>query len=289
MILDGRVFVNDRLVTELGRKVDPSSDRITVDGQLVSARPAAELKWVAVYKPKGYMCTCDDEKGRKTVLELVPGADRARLLPVGRLDRNTAGLLLMTNDNAWVNELTHPSKGFQKHYRVVVEGRPDDRTLTRLSDGSIHLADEDRPFAPCVVEWLADDDRRGGMVTTTLRLTLSEGRNRQIRRMMDAVHHPVYALTRTAIGPITLKGLAPGEWRELTAGEVNQLKRQRKQSGGGASSPRGGGEGRRRNFTPGRPRRQAMYDDGDDDHDDDHERRRSRKNSGRFGGWQQQQ
>ena len=123
----------------------------------------------------------------------------------------------------------------------------------------------------------------------TLRIKLAEGRNRQIRRMMDAVHHPVYALTRTAIGPITLKGLAPGEWRELTAGEVNQLKRQRKQSGGGASSPRGGGEGRRRNFTPGRPRRQAMYDDGDDDHDDDHERRRSRKNSGRFGGWQQQQ
>ena len=155
MILDGRVFVNDRLVTELGRKVDPASDRITVDGQLVSARPAAELKWVAIYKPKGVVCTTSDENGRKTVMELVPGADRARLLPVGRLDRNSAGLLLMTNDNAWLNELTHPSRGFLKHYRVVVEGRPDERVLQRLAEGSIHLPEEARPFAPCTVEWLA--------------------------------------------------------------------------------------------------------------------------------------
>jgi 23S rRNA pseudouridine2605 synthase len=228
MILDGRVFVNDRIVTTLGRKVDPAYDRITVDGYAIAMRPTAELKWVALYKPKGYVCTMDDEKGRKTVMELVPGAERARLLPVGRLDRNTAGLLLMTNDNKWLNELTHPSKGFQKYYRVVVEGRPDERTLERLSDGSIHLDGDERPFAPCDVTWVSDDAKRGGMVTTTLRITLGEGRNRQIRRMMDAVHHPVYALTRTAIGPINLRGLAPGEWRELSAAEVALLKRPNK-------------------------------------------------------------
>jgi len=235
MILDGRVTVNDREVNELGAKVNPSSDRISVDGNLVSVRPQQELKWVALYKPKGAMSTTDDEKGRATVQDLVPGASRARLLPVGRLDRNTAGVLLLTNDNAWLHKLTHPSMGFEKHYRVVVEGRPDPSTLSKLAKG-VHLEDEERAFAPCDVEWVAEDLKRS---LTTLKVTLREGRNRQVRRMMEHVGHDVYALTRTAVGPINLKGLMPGQWRELTDVEVNTLKKWKPKEAAAAAAAEG--------------------------------------------------
>uniref|UniRef100_A0A7S2WX07 RNA-binding S4 domain-containing protein n=1 Tax=Rhizochromulina marina TaxID=1034831 RepID=A0A7S2WX07_9STRA len=220
-IEDGRVTVNERLVTELGTKVDPQKDRVTVDGELVSQRPVEEIRWVAMYKPKGVVCTMEDEKDRKTVMDALPGASRARLLPVGRLDRNSAGLLLLTNDNSWLHKLTHPSHGCTKMYRIVVEGFLSNDVLRRIAQG-LQLPDEERKLSPCAVEFVDQDLRQR---TTSLRIVLQEGRNRQIRRMMDFVGFPVKSLTRTSVGSVGLRDLSPGDWRELSKKEVDALKR----------------------------------------------------------------
>mmetsp|Transcript_9282 Transcript_9282/g.12170 ORF Transcript_9282/g.12170 Transcript_9282/m.12170 type:complete len:368 (-) Transcript_9282:161-1264(-) len=221
IIIDGRVTVNGRLVSELGTIVHPVTDLITVDGKAVSMRLPQEMKWIALHKPKGVVTTTDDEKNRKTVLDLIPGAKRAKLLPVGRLDRNSAGIILLTNDNSFIHRLTHPSQRVSKFYRLVVQGRPHRKALQTLADGIVLPGDETH-LAPCSIEKVFVDKLKN---STTFRIMLHEGRNRQLRRMFDTIGHPVLRLLRTHFCGVSVSGLAANQWRELTTLEIQKLKK----------------------------------------------------------------
>jgi 23S rRNA pseudouridine2605 synthase len=202
------VTVNDE-VAVLGRRIDPAADRVAVDGVAVATAPG--LVYYLLNKPAGVVCTVDDPQGRPTVVDLVPGAPR--VFPVGRLDAATEGLLLLTNDGSLTHRLTHPSFGVEKEYLAHVEGQPAPAAVRRLREG-VDL--DDGPTAPAKVSVAADG---------VLRITIHEGRNRQVRRMAAAVGHPVVRLVRTRIGPLRGVGLPPGEWRELTQAEVRALER----------------------------------------------------------------
>lgn len=206
LIVAGRVRVNGE-VAELGRRVDAESDLITVDHAPVGTR--AGLVYYLLNKPRGVVTTADDPQGRRTVVQLVP--DEPRVFPVGRLDVDTEGLLLLTNDGELTHRLTHPSFGVEKEYLAEVDGSPSPGALRRLRDG-VEL--EDGVTAPAKAVLVSP-----GVV----RLTIHEGRNRQVRRMLDAVGHPVRRLVRTRIGPIADRRLRPGAWRELDADEVRAL------------------------------------------------------------------
>lgn len=206
LIAEGRVSVNG-VVAELGRRVHPEVDVIEVDGALVPIAPG--LVHYLLNKPRGVVTTAADTHGRTTVIDLVP--PEPRVFPVGRLDADTEGLLLLTNDGELTHRLTHPSFGVEKEYLVQVEGSPEPGDLRRLREG-IHL--DDGVTAPAKVASLA-----GGM----LRLTIHEGRNRQVRRMCEAIGLPVIRLVRSRIGPVTDRRLKPGEWRLLDASEVRAL------------------------------------------------------------------
>ena len=206
LIADGRVTVNDRVAT-LGDRADAATDVIAVDGTVVSAD--VDLVHYLLQKPAGVICTADDPDGRPTAIDLVP-AD-PRVWTVGRLDVDTEGLLLLTNDGPMTQRLTHPSHGIEKEYLVQVRHQPGPGTVRRLREG-IEL--DDGPTAPARVASSGD-----GLV----RITIHEGRNRQVRRMFDAVGHPVLRLVRTRIGPLADRSLAPGEWRPLTRAEVLAL------------------------------------------------------------------
>jgi 23S rRNA pseudouridine2605 synthase len=208
LIQRGRVLVNGEIAV-LGRRVDLDRDVIEVDGAQVGVRPG--LVHYLLHKPAGVITTADDPQGRPTVVDLVPA--EPRVFPVGRLDGDSEGLLLLTNDGDLTHRLTHPSFGVDKEYLVEVEGEPSRGDLARLR-GGVEL--EDGVTAPAKVAQL--DGR-------TLRITIHEGRNRQVRRMCDAVGHPVLRLVRTRIGPITDRSLKPGEWRALTQDEVRSLER----------------------------------------------------------------
>jgi 23S rRNA pseudouridine2605 synthase len=208
LIAEQRVTV-DGEVAVLGRRIDPATAKVEVDGTSVGV--ADGLAHYLVHKPQGVITTADDPQGRPTVLDLVP--DEPRVYPVGRLDRDTEGLLVLTNDGDLTHRLTHPSFGVDKEYLAAVRRRPSRDGLRRLREG-VEL--EDGPTAPARVSML--DDR-------TLRLVIHEGRNRQVRRMCDAVDAPVERLVRTRIGPLTDPSLAPGEWRPLTQAEVRALER----------------------------------------------------------------
>lgn len=208
LIAEERVLV-DGEVAVLGRRIDPESAKVTVDGVLVGV--AEHLVHYLLHKPTGVITTADDPQGRPTVLDLVPA--EPRVFPVGRLDQDTEGLLLLTNDGDLTHRLTHPSFGVDKEYLAVV-GRPPSRDgLRRLREG-IEL--EDGLTAPARVSML--DDR-------TLRLVIHEGRNRQVRRMCEAVDAPVQRLVRTRIGPLSDPSLVPGAWRPLSQLEVRTLER----------------------------------------------------------------
>ena len=213
MIAAGRVSVNGEVLTEMGVKVDPDRDRIEVDGQPVSAGVRVYL---AVNKPDGIVTTAEDELGRQTVLDLIP-KEFGRVYPVGRLDMESRGLVLLTNDGDIAHKLTHPSFEHEKEYRVRVAGQPGQRALDALRQG-IEL--DDGPTLPAEVEVL---ERKRD--SSYLRVTLREGRKRQLRRMFDAIEHPVRDLIRTRIGPIQLGTLPPGEWRRLSAKELYALRR----------------------------------------------------------------
>ncbi len=206
LIADGRVTVNGE-IAELGRRVDPEVDEVALDGVAVGVKPG--LVHYLLNKPAGVVTTADDPQGRPTVLGLVP--DEPRVFPVGRLDMDTEGLLLLTNDGALTHRLTHPSFGVEKEYIAHVEGSPTRAELRRLREG-IEL--EDGMTAPAEAALLAPG---------VIRLIIHEGRNRQVRRMCDAIGHPVLRLVRARIGPLADRRLKPGHWRELTAGELRAL------------------------------------------------------------------
>jgi len=212
LIATGRVAVNGVVVTTPAFNVDPERDRVTVDGKPVGPEPRVYL---VLNKPPGYVSTVSDPHGRPTVLDLVPRI--GRLYPVGRLDADSEGLLLLTNDGELTVLLTHPRYHVPKTYRVWVAGVPDRSALTRLARG-VEL--EDGPTAPARVRMVRAG--RGGAV---LEFTLYEGRKRQVRRMCAAVGHPVRRLVRVGLGPLSLGDLPPGRWRELTSGEVAALRR----------------------------------------------------------------
>lgn len=203
-----RVRVNGE-VAELGRRVDPEVDVIEVDGARIGLR--AGLVHYLLNKPAGVITTASDTHGRRTVIDLVPA--EPRVFPVGRLDADTEGLLLLTNDGDLAHQLTHPSFGVDKEYLAEVASPPTRGALTRLRQG-VEL--DDGPTAPAKVAQL--DDR-------LLRITIHEGRNRQVRRMCEAVGHPVVRLVRTRIGPLADRALPPGEWRTLSVDELRSLER----------------------------------------------------------------
>lgn len=226
MIEEGLVEVNSIIVAKLPAWVDPEEDHIVVNGKPL---PKADRKlYIMLNKPVNTLSTAKDEPGsdRRTVTQLVDHPASARLFPVGRLDYDTVGLILLTNDGELANRLTHPRYGVPKTYKVTVKGELDEEAIKELERG-IYLAqrkagntDGVARTAHVEIELIARDRDR-----TVVSLTLREGRNRQVRRMLAAVGYPVRKLERTGMGPVKLKGLPRGGWRELTREEIRALRR----------------------------------------------------------------
>jgi 23S rRNA pseudouridine2605 synthase len=216
MIVAGRVRVNGQVVTELGTRV-AEGDRVEVDGRPVSLDLT---RWVLLHKPPGYVSTRDDPQGRPTVYDLLP-PELTGLFHVGRLDQESEGLLLLTNDGDVANQLLHPSREVDRVYVVDVVGAPTRQTLARLTAG-VEL--EDGPARMHRVSVVARQGQ-GDRAHARLRVVLREGRKREVRRIFDALGHPVRRLVRERFGPIDLGGLPAGRWRELTEKEVAALRR----------------------------------------------------------------
>jgi 23S rRNA pseudouridine2605 synthase len=226
LILAGRVQVDGQPITTLGTKVDPDRATIQVDGRPITPRPP--LLYLALHKPAGYDSTRSDPHAAHTVMELVLPSLEGRygrghpsvegLHPVGRLDRESEGLLLLTNDGSFTHALTHPRYEVTKTYLAEVAGQPAPETLEQLRQGVLI---EGRRTAPAEVRLVPRPDRTDG---GRIELVLREGRKRQVRRMLSAVGHPVRRLTRTAVGPVTLGSLKLGQYRMLTTAEVDALR-----------------------------------------------------------------
>lgn len=213
MILEGRVKVNGNIVKELGRKVT-ASDRVEVDGIQIEGE---EPVYFLFYKPRGVISSVQDDKGRKVVTDFFETIEQ-RIYPVGRLDYDTSGLLLLTNDGEFANLLMHPSNEIDKVYVAKIKGIPSREKLTNLSRGIVL---EDGKTAPARTKLLTVDKKKD---TAIVEITIHEGRNRQVRRMFEAIGHPVLKLKRERYGFLTLDGLRTGEIRELTHHEVKQLR-----------------------------------------------------------------
>ena len=201
--------------TKLGDKANPHRDVITVDGERVYYNPKKQMMYIMLNKPRGYVTTLDDELGRKCVTQLVENVGE-RVYPIGRLDKNSEGLLLFTNDGNFANGVMHPSKHITKTYRVTVRPSITDEQLVALSEG---VEIDGRKTFPAVVNVISEQPGR-----VVLQMTISEGRNRQIRKMCEAVGLEVARLKRNAEGPLKLGMLKPGEWRELTAEELRAMR-----------------------------------------------------------------
>ncbi len=202
MVRQGLVTVNGK-VASIGQPVDPAHDTVLVNG--VPIKGEARHVYYLLHKPHGVVSTTSDPEGRKTVLDFVPKG--VRLYPVGRLDYDSEGLILLTNDGALAEKLTHPKYEIKKTYHVLVKGNPTEISLKILREG-VHL--EDGVTAPALVENIVPE---GG--NTWFDMTIHEGRNRQVRRMCDALHYPVLRLIRTHLGPWELGTLLPGTWKEV--------------------------------------------------------------------------
>lgn len=220
LILEGRVTVNGAPVTELGSKADPDVDDIRVDGRRVKAAQAR--RYILMYKPRGYITSRSDPQQRPTVIDLLAkGGVRGYVYPVGRLDYDSEGLLLLTSDGELAERLMHPSHEVEREYQARVLGVPDRHSLERLSKG---IVIDGRRTSPAevrvqkVIEGTSGDQ-------AMLSIVVHEGRNRQVRRMCEAVGHPVVRLRRVRIGPITDEHIRPGEFRDLSEKEVAALKR----------------------------------------------------------------
>ena len=222
LMTQGRVRVNGRVVTELGSKVDPSRDRVTVDG--VEVRISDEAAWIVLNKPAGYLTTMSDPYGRRCVRSLVPTGRYPGIFPIGRLDTDTTGVLVFTTDGMAAQRLLHPSAGVTKHYVALVEGRPSEARLERIRRG---IMLDDGPASPAEARVVGPDeatfrivcqegDQRGCSVVA---LTLHEGKKHEVKRMLAAIGHKVLRLHRDAFGPVTLRGVGEGSWRTLDADE----------------------------------------------------------------------
>jgi pseudouridine synthase len=212
MILEGRVSVNDRTVTQLGSKADPERDHIRVDGRLL--RRTAPHVYLLLNKPDGYVSTVSDPQSRPTVLSLVHGI-KQRVYPVGRLDYHSSGLMILTNDGELANFLMSPASAVPRTYQVKLQGRPEAGEIAKLESGVVL---DGRRTAPCQVRPLAERDK------PWYEITLVEGRYHQVRRMFERIGQPVVKLRRVRIAFLTARGLQPGQLRHLTRAEVERLK-----------------------------------------------------------------
>lgn len=215
IIREGRVKLNGHPVG-LGDKMDPAKDLLSIDGQNVYVPRKIEKYYYMLYKPRGFITTTSDERGRKTVMELMKDVP-ARVFPIGRLDKDSEGLLLFTNDGDFANLLMHPSHGVSKLYRATVRPHATEEQIIALTDGVV--LDDGTRTQPAVIRVVADEAER-----TVLEMTIREGKNRQIRRMCEAVGLDVIRLRRSAMGAVKLGMLQPGQYRELTPQEVNGLR-----------------------------------------------------------------
>ncbi|WP_438445559.1 pseudouridine synthase [Gorillibacterium sp. sgz5001074] len=213
-ITSGRVMVNDVLVTELGTKVDPTVDVILVDGRPIRSQSKIYLM---LNKPKGVITSAKDPEGRKVVTDFLPGV-KERVYPVGRLDYDTEGLLILTNDGEFANLLTHPKHHIPRTYHATVKGNIHGNVLDKLKAG-VKL--EDGMTAPAEVDYHDINPDKNETVVT---ITIFEGRNRQVRRMFEAVNHPVIRLKRVMFGSLGLTGLPRGKYRKLLPAEVKALR-----------------------------------------------------------------
>jgi|SRR5579872_5917095 len=218
LIAQGRVQVNGRTVTALGTKADPDVDEIKVDGRRI--RVQKRKRYILLYKPRGYITSRNDPEHRPTVLDLLRGV-KEYVYPVGRLDYDSEGLLLLTNDGELAARLTHPRHEVDKVYHARVRGLPDDHAMERLEKG---VTIDGRRTAPAKARFVDPPHKRTGE-QTTIELAIHEGRQRQVRKMFDAIGHPVMRLKRVRIGPIGDPDIPPGHWRELTPQEVLRLRR----------------------------------------------------------------
>lgn len=210
LISQGKVRVNGK-VANLGTRVSPSSDTIIFEGKKLELKNTNKI-YIMIYKPRGFITTLSDEHGRKCVLELVKDIPE-RIFPVGRLDKNSEGLLLMTNDGDFANKVIHPSKNIRKSYRVTIKSNITENQLIDLSSQTDLEGEE---IQPAIVEVLSKSPER-----TVLKISIKEGKNRQIRRMCEKVGLEVARLKRISIGQLKLGMLSPGKWRNLTKQEIN--------------------------------------------------------------------
>jgi 23S rRNA pseudouridine2605 synthase len=219
-ITEGRVSVNGHTVTELGTKADPHVDDIRVDGRRV--RPATRRLYILMYKPRGYITSRSDPQRRPTVIDLLTkGGVREYVYPVGRLDYESEGLLLLTSDGDLAARLTHPSHEVEREYHARVRGVPDRSTLERLAKGIVLDGQKTAPAHVTLLKVIEGGHGSDAVIS----LVLHEGRNRQVRNMCEAIGHPVVRLRRVRIGPITDDRIRPGEFRELEAKEIAALRR----------------------------------------------------------------
>ena len=215
LIVDGRVTINGTTVLKLGTKADAIRDEICLDGQKIKKQE--KHRYVLLNKPRGYISTRNDPQRRPTIMDLISSV-KEYVYPVGRLDYDTEGLILLTNDGALATGLTHPKHRVQRTYEVFVSGIPNKDALEKLRTG-IRL--EGRKTSPATVKLLKSRNSSNALIKITIR----EGRNRQVRRMCEAIGHPVQRLTRTHIGPIKDRNLKTGKWRELTDQELQELEK----------------------------------------------------------------
>jgi len=226
LILAGRVRVNGTVVSALGTQVDPERDHIELDGKPICIE---QKTYVVLHKPRGYLSDIDEARGKPLAVDLVNS--RERLYPAGRLDANSEGLLLLTNDGELAHRITHPRYQHEKEYLALVEGAPSDDTLAQLQHGVLYQGERYRADSATRVRQLDENARAHGWDVTPrnefwLRIVLHEGKKREIRHMLGAVGHPVKRLIRVRIGPIELGALRVGQSRTLTADEIRRLKNQ---------------------------------------------------------------
>jgi 23S rRNA pseudouridine2605 synthase len=217
LIREGRVTINGKVADELGTKADPERDHVKVDGKLITG--LEEKRYILLNKPREVMTTVEDPEGRKTVVGLIRGV-KERIYPVGRLDYHSEGLIVLTNDGDLAFKVAHPSQGSVKTYHVKVRGVPDERMVDKLRRG---ITIDGKRTLPCEIDRMKTTGRSDAEGNSWFEIRLREGRTQQIRRMFQALGHPVSKLKRIAIGPIEDSRLAPGEWRELSPQEVRLL------------------------------------------------------------------